>query len=129
MKIDLENAKKIETGFKTPTNYWDDKAVFLFEIATKKQSNIIFLNNTFFKVAASIIIVGIIILLWQNSSADENEKTDNVLVYMANQDIYIQEIASHLTDQDFIVLSEELNLKTDDVEAYLENENIESYLQ
>jgi hypothetical protein len=124
-RIDLENDKKIASGFKVPDGY--------FEEIDEKIMNSISENNTikvvslfqkkkfWFSAIAAVFVLSFSIILFLSNNKNNTINADDYFAYESNISTY--EIAEKLSDNDITSLEESLDLY-----AVETTENIEEYL-
>ena len=109
--IDLENNKKIETGFKIPEGYFEAfEAKMMGQIAENPVKVISIFKTTRFWIAsiAALFLISItsIIYLQNNEITTVNEEE-----YLTTQtNLTTEEIVEHLTDDDILKIEASLNL-------------------
>ncbi|CAM3963637.1 hypothetical protein FLCU109888_11260 [Flavobacterium cucumis] len=131
--IDLENNKKIASGFKVPDHYFDKfEATLMEEILKEQGSKVVPLcsrKKIWISTLAAVLLLSIGFTTYWNN-AQEN-KIDAVTIenYLAQQRISTSELTKHLTNDDIEALEENLYPNEAYLEAIedhlLESENLE----
>ncbi len=123
-KIDLENDKKIESGFKIPDNYFDsfeDRLMLRIENEEASHSKVISIwhRKSFWLsgiAAALVISMG----TWMYFEQQKNETIEFTQDYLAfENDITTEDIAKHLTEEDLSNLESEINDFDAKTETYI----------
>ena len=132
------NNKKIKTGFIVPEGYFEQFENKMFsQLVVENEPKVISLwqrKRIWMTSIAAVLLVSIALPVYfsMNNSAGKNEvETEAIETYLSMQpSINNYEIATQLTNEDFIALEENLALNNDAVELYLEEnyQNIDLYL-
>jgi hypothetical protein len=124
-RVNLENDKKIDSGFKIPDRYFEEiedkimnsisgnKAIKVVSLFQKKQF--------WFSAIAAIFVLSFSINLFLSNNKKESLNVDDYFAYESNISTY--EIAEKLSDNDITSIEESLNLY-----AVETTENMEDYL-
>jgi hypothetical protein len=127
--FNLDNEPKIETGFKTPENYFESfEAKMMAQLPKEKPKVIAFPVRKLyiFSAIAAIILAFIAIPTYFNSST--REESISVESYLSYQ-LTTEDIIEKLTLDDIVALENTLALSDDDLEDYLlETQNLKFYL-
>lgn len=130
----LENEPKIESGFKTPKNYFDTfSARVMQQLPTEKSKTISIFSKrkTWFYAAAAILIFGLSIPIYYQFSSPTSEIDDATLEnYIAYQStVSDADLSNLLNIEDIQKISIDLNIEDKTLENELtENKNLEYYL-
>lgn len=132
--FNLNNHKKINSGFKTPEGYFDHFSEELMQQLPEKETKVISLfgNKTKWIMAVAAILIIALILPFFNQSIQESENMDlasleNYLSYQP--DISQYEIINLLDDNDIQEINIDMKINDSDLEDILvENDNLELYL-
>lgn len=130
----LENEPKIESGFKTPENYFDTfSARVMLQLPTEepKTISIFFRKKTWLYAAAAILILGLSIPIYNQFSSPTSEIDDATLEnYIAYQSsVSNTDLANLLNEEDIQKMSVDMNIGDKTIENELiENKNLEYYL-
>lgn len=122
-KIDLENDKKIESGFRIPDNYFDSFEDRLMQRISEEEKTVKVISLWQRKsvwipgIAAAVVIS---IGTWMYF---EQQKTENIEIsqeYLAYEnDITTEDIAKHLTDEELTNLELEITDFDTQTESYI----------
>lgn len=130
----LENQPKIESGFKTPENYFDTFAARVIQqLPTEEPKTISIFSKrkTWLYAAAAILILGLSIPIYNQFKSTSSEIDDATLEnYIAYQSsVSDTDLANLLDEEDIQKISVDLNLEDKALENELtENKNLEYYL-
>ncbi|SHJ14113.1 hypothetical protein [Flavobacterium terrae] len=123
-KIDLENDKKIESGFKIPDNYFDsfeDRLMQRIENEETSSSKVISIwrrKSVWISGMAAALIVSI--GTWMYFEQQKNETIEFAQDYLAyGNEITTEDIAKHLTEEDLSNLETEINNFDSKTETYI----------
>lgn len=135
MKIfNLENQPKIESGFKTPENYFDTFSARVIQQLPTEEPKIISifsLRKTWLYAAAAILILGLSIPIYNQFNIPSSEIDDATLEnYIAYQSsVSDTDLANLLDEEDIQKIIVDLNIEDKTLENELtENKNLEYYL-
>lgn len=135
MKIfKLENQPKIESGFKTPENYFDTFSARVIQQLPKEEPKIISIfskRKTWLYAAAAILILGLSIPIYNQfnipSSEIDNATLENYIAYQSS--VSDTDLANLLDEEDIQKIIVDLNIEDKTLENELtENKNLEYYL-
>ncbi|MES2811778.1 MAG: hypothetical protein V4670_04840 [Bacteroidota bacterium] len=119
--FDLENDKKIDTGFKIPDQYFDSFEDRLMHILPQEEKEVITLwqrKSAWISSVAAVFIVAFgTWTYFANQSADDLTVSQEYLAY--ESDITTEDIAQHLTNEDISALETELNTFDSKTEKYI----------
>jgi hypothetical protein len=130
----LENQPKIESGFKTPENYFDTFAArVLQQLPTKepKRISIFYKRKTWLCAAAAILILGLSIPIYKQFNSHYSKIDDATLEnYIAYQSsVSDSDLANLLEEEDIQKISIDLDIEDKTLENELaDNKNLEYYL-
>ena len=130
----LENEPKIESGFKTPENYFDTfSARVIQQLPTEEPITISIFSKrkTWLYAAAAILILGLSIPIYNQFKSPSSEIDDTTLEnYIAYQSsVSNTDLANLLNEEDIQKMSVDLNIEDKTIENELiENKNLEYYL-
>lgn len=130
----LENEPKIESGFKTPENYFDTFSARVMQQSLTEEPKTISIfskRKTWFYAAAAILIFGLSIPIYNQFSSPTSEIDDATLEnYIAFQStVSDADLANLLDEEDIQKMSIDLNIEDKTLESELtENKNLEYYL-
>ena len=130
----LENEPKIESGFKTPENYFDTfSARVIQQLPTEEPKTISIFSKrkTWLYAAAAILILGLSIPIYNQFKSPSSEIDDTTLEnYIAYQSsVSNTDLANLLNEEDIQKMSVDLNIEDKTIENELiENKNLEYYL-
>jgi len=130
----LENQPKIESGFKTPENYFDtfaSRVIQQLPTEEPKTISIFSKRKTWLYAAAAILILGLSIPIYNQFKSTSSEIDDATLEnYIAYQSsVSDTDLANLLDEEDIQKISVDLNLEDKALENELtENKNLEYYL-
>ncbi len=130
----LENEPKIESGFKTPENYFDTfSARVIQQLPTEEPKTISIFSKrkTWLYAAAAILILGLSIPIYNQFKSPSSEIDDATLEnYIAYQSsVSNTDLANLLNEEDIQKMSVDLNIEDKTIENELiENKNLEYYL-
>jgi hypothetical protein len=115
----IENHSKIETGFSTPENYFENLEATMLQKIENKQVKVfsIFLKPKYWMVAAAaIFIFGLFLNTYNYKSQEENFVDEEFLT--SQTDFSTEDLAEYLTENELKKLEENYNvsgLETTDV--------------
>ena len=115
----IEDHSKIETGFSTPENYFENLEATILQKIENKQVKVfsIFLKPKYWMVAAAaIFIFGLFLNTYNYKSQEENFVDEEFLTLQT--DFSTEDLAEYLTENELKRLEESYNiasLKTNDV--------------
>lgn len=125
-KIDLETAKKIDSGFKIPEDYFETFESRLFdrlaqENETVKPVQVITLwQRKTVWISGIAAAVAIVMGTWFYVGQTQNKDTFTPQDYLAySSEITTEDIAKHLTDEDITALEGELSTFDAQSEKYI----------
>lgn len=122
-KIDLENDKKIESGFKIPDNYFDsfeDRLMQKIELMPKEPKVISLWQRKSVWISGIAAAVVISIGTWMYFEQQNNESIEISQEYLAYEsDITTEDIAMHLTDEELTNLELEITDFDIHTESYI----------
>lgn len=122
-KIDLENDKKIESGFKIPDNYFDsfeDRLMQKIELMPKEPKVISLWQRKSVWISGIAAAVVISIGTWMYFEQQNTENTEISQEYLAYEsDITTEDIAMHLTDEELTNLELEITDFDIHTESYI----------
>lgn len=122
-KIDLENDKKIATGFKIPDNYFDsfeDRLMQKIDLAPKEPKVISIWQRKsvwFSGIAAALLLTIGTWWFFEQKTLENTQLSQDYLVYAS--DVTTEEIAMHLTNEDLTNLESELTEIDTQTENYI----------
>lgn len=130
----LENEPKIEPGFITPENYFDDFSARVMQQLPKEDPKTISIfskRKTWFYAAAAILILALTIPVCNNffiRSSDIDELTlENYISYHSS--VSDTDLVNLLDEEDIQKISIDLNIEDKTLENELsDNKNLEYYL-
>lgn len=132
--FDIENEPKINSGFTTPENYFDDFSQRLMKnipVSETKTISIFEKRKTWFYAAAAILVIGICIPIANQFSNNSSEIDDAVLEnYIANNTtISGTDLAELLDEKDLQQMNIDLKIDDKSIENELSaNNNLEQYI-
>ena len=115
----IEDHSKIETGFSTPENYFENLESTILQKIENKQLKVvsIFLKPKYWiAAAAAIFVFGLFLNIFNYKSQEENFADEEFLT--SQTDLSTEDLAEHLTENELKRLEESYNiasLKTNDV--------------
>lgn len=115
----IENHSKIETGFSTPENYFENLEATILQKIENRQVKVfsIFLKPKYWMVAAAtIFIFGLFLNTYNYKSQEENFVDEEFLT--SQTDFSTEDLAEYLTENELKKLEENYNvsgLETTDV--------------
>lgn len=124
-KINLENDKKIETGFTIPEHYFDsfeDKLMQKIDVIAEQPKTIkLWPQNKLWVsgIAAALLITLGTWWFFEQKTIENIELSQDYLAY--ENDITAEEIAKHLTNEDITKLEAELTDIDTQTENYINN--------
>lgn len=127
--FNLDKEPKIETGFKTPDNYFESfEAKMLAQLPKEEPKIIKFSTKKAYVISsiAAVILAFIAIPMYFNlNSSSETYSMETYLSYAVSQ----EDIIDKLTIEDIQLLEKSLALSNDGLEEYLsETQNLNFYL-
>ena len=130
----LENEPKIETGFKTPDNYFENFSIKMMEQLPKNEPKVISIfqkrKNIFMLVAAVLVLalmIPIVIPSTENSKDLDAAALENYITYQSNVNQY--DLISVLESEDISTLNSGIDLEDDAIEDHLStNANLENLI-
>lgn len=130
----LENEPKIESGFKTPENYFDNFSERILGQLPKNEPKVISIfsrRKTWIYSAAAVIILALTIPIYNNyyktSSEIDTPTLENYIAY--NSTVSDVDIVNLLDDKDIQKMSVDLNIGDKSIEDELStNKNLEQYI-
>lgn len=138
--FDLKNNDKITTGFKTPSDYFEQFEVKMMrQISTEKPVEkevkvvpFFYRKQIWISSIAALILLAITIPVYFNMANENNLDATTIESYLAQQSVGTRELTKHLTDEDIASLEISLNIsasENDAIENYLlESENLDYIL-
>lgn len=132
--ITLNNFPKIESGFKTPDNYFENFSEKLLNNLPEKEVKVISIyekRKTWIYAVAAVLVLAISVPVLNQYFNKSNEIESLVIEnYLAsNTSINDNDIADLLTDNDIQKIKINLNIEDKTIENELSgNENLEEYL-
>ena len=115
----IEDHSKIETGFSTPENYFENLESTILQKIENKQVKLvsIFLKLKYWiAAAAAIFVFGLFLNIFNYKSQEENFADEDFLT--SQTDLSTEDLAEHLTENELQRLEDSYNiasLKTNDV--------------
>lgn len=127
--FNLEKEPKMETGFKTPENYFESfEAKMLTQLPKEEPKIIKFSTKKMYiisSIAAAILAFIAIPMYFNLNSSSETYNMETYLSYTVSQ----EDIIDKLTIEDIQSLEKSLTLSHDGLEEYLsETQNLDFYL-
>lgn len=130
----LENEPKIETGFKTPDNYFENFSIKMMEQLPASEPKVISIfqkrKNIMLMVAAVLVIALMIpILNYSSASSQELDSTalENYITYQSNVNQY--DLISVLETEDINNMNTSIVLEDEAIEDVLStNSNLENLI-
>lgn len=132
------NNEKINTGFKVPEGYFEQfESKILNQLTVENEAKVISLwkqKRVWMTSVAAVLLVSIALPVYfsmNNTAKNSTVEDETIETYLAMQSSLTNyEIATELTNEDFISLEESLALNDDAVELYLEEnyQNVDLYL-
>ena len=131
----LDNEPKIESGFKTPENYFDAFSARVMQQLPKEQPKTISLfsrRKTWIYAAAAILVLGLTIPVVYNNFYNNSPEIDaatleNYISY--NTSISDTDLMNLLDEEDIQKMDIGMNIEDNTIENELyENKNLELYL-
>lgn len=130
----LENEPKIETGFKTPDNYFENFSIKMMEELPASEPKVISIfqkrKNIMLMVAAVLVLALMIpILNYSSASSQELDSTavENYITYQSNVNQY--DLISVLETEDIINMNTSIVLEDEAIEDVLStNSNLENLI-
>ncbi|TDD94190.1 hypothetical protein [Flavobacterium cellulosilyticum] len=130
----LENETKIETGFKTPENYFDTFSARVMEQLPKEEPKVISIyekSKIWMYGVAAILIIGLSIPVYTNyfqkSTEIDTVTIENYITYQSS--VSGSDIVNLLDEKDIQNMSIDLNIDDAAIENELiSNKNLEQYL-
>ncbi len=131
----LDNTPKIESGFKTPDNYFDTFSARVMQQLPKEEPKTISLfsrKKTWIYAAAAVLVLGLTIPVvynnFYNKSLEIDEATlENYISY--NTSISDTDLMNLLNENDIQKIDIRMNIEDNTIENELsENKNLELYL-
>ena len=122
-KIDLENDKKIESGFRIPDNYFDSFEDRLMQRISEEEKTVKVISlwqrkSVWISGIAAAVVISIGTWIYF-----EQQKTENIEIsqeYLAYEnDITTEDIAKHLTDEELTNLELEITDFDTQTESYI----------
>ncbi len=120
--FNLIDDPKIESGFVIPDHYFDDfsnRLMTKINVSEPKVIPLFKLKKLWFGAAAAVFFIVIGIPILQNKFSTNAEITSEYLVCETN--ISAEEIAEHLTDEDFLNIEKSLQITDKETASYIEN--------
>jgi len=130
----LENEPKIESGFRTPENYFEDFSAKVLQQLPKNEPKVIsifYKRKTWMYSAAAVIILALTIPVYNNyysnSSEIDTPSLENYIAYHTS--VSDADLVNLLDEKDIQEMSVDLNIEDNIIEDELsENKNLEQYL-
>ncbi len=130
----LENETKIESGFKTPDNYFDTFSARVLQQLPKEEPKVISIfqkRKTGMIAAASILIIGLSFpaytSFFKNDTEIENATIENYITYQSS--VSSADLVNLLDEKDIQNLDIDMNIEDVAIENELiPNKNLEQYL-
>jgi hypothetical protein len=130
----LENETKIESGFKTPDNYFDTFSARVLQQLPKEEPKVISIfqkRKTWMYAAASVLIIGLSIptynIFLKNDTEIENATIENYITYHSS--VSSSDLVNLLDEKDIENMNIDLNIEDTAIENELiPNKNLEQYL-
>lgn len=130
----IENKSKINSGFRTPENYFDHFSAKILEQIQKEEPKVISIfarKKSWIYAAAAILVLALIIpvyLYYQNVPAEIDQTTlENYITYHST--FSDADLANLLDEQDIQKIKIDLNIDDKSIENELsKNNNLEQYL-
>jgi hypothetical protein len=130
----LENEPKIESGFKTPENYFETFSARVMQQLLVEEPKIIpifYKRKTWFYAAAAVLILGLSIPIYNHFYSRSSEIDDTTLEnYIAyHSSVSDTDLVNLLDEKDIQKMNIDLNIEDKTIENELsENKNLENYL-
>ncbi|MDD5149196.1 MAG: hypothetical protein PHC28_01775 [Flavobacterium sp.] len=130
----LENEPKIESGFKTPENYFEDFSVKVLQQLPKEEPKVISIfsrRKTWIYAAASVIVLALSIPVYNNyydsSTEIDTSSLENYIAYHTS--VSDADLVNLLDETDIQDMNVNLNIEDKSIEDELSaNRNLEQYL-
>jgi len=130
----LDNEPKIESGFKTPENYFDTFSARVMQQLPKEEPKTISLfsrRKNWVYAAAAVLVIGLSIPVYnnlQNRQSEIDQTTlENYITYHSN--VSDTDLVNLLDEKDIQNIKIDLNIDKQAIENELsENSDLESYL-
>jgi hypothetical protein len=130
----LENENKIESGFKTPDNYFDTLSLRILQQLPKEEPKVISIfqnKKVWMYAAAAILVFGLSIPIYDNFTKKtfeiDNVTIENYITYQSS--VTGTDIVNLLDEKDIKEMRMDLNIDDTAIENELIlNKNLEQYL-
>ena len=130
--FNLENQPKINSGFKTPENYFENFSESILAKIGQEEKPVISIfqrKRNWFLAAAAILILGIMIPFLNKPAESQNIDDATMENYLAQSNISQYELANMLDNEDIDALEKELAMDESTLESAIEyNGNLENYI-
>lgn len=130
--FNLENQPKINSGFKTPENYFENFSESVFSKIAQEEKPVISIfqrKRNWFLAAVAVLILGIMIPFLNKPATNQTIDDTTMENYLAQSNISQYELVNMLDNEDIEALEKELAMDESTLESAIEyNGNFENYI-
>lgn len=130
--FNLENHPKINSGFKTPEDYFENFSEQVLAKINEDEKPVISIfqrHRNWFLAAAAVLVLGIMIPFLNKPVASTTIDDATMENYLAQSNISQYELVNMLDNEDIDALEKELAMDDSTLESALEyNGNLENYI-